>query len=280
MEIQPAVHRHLARYILVTPVTVCGNGHPYSRGDDETVVSAFERSQRRIVSMSPAHRAHPLAQAIEEAARIFGPEVTAAALLVAAVEAASVRSPTPSRSFRRKLWTTLAVIAFAALAGVVVFGGGRESRDAAALLSAPANAAPSSAAPASAVEPAIAVAAPATPEPERVIEADVAPPSKSQRAMDATTTTLATAEPTGQSTSTLKEPRKASRERASRDDRRNAPRRVGFTDAYAAQTTKTKKATTVAQTQNAPAPAKDPNCKVLLPDNVFMSHHDQFRCFR
>jgi hypothetical protein len=227
--------------------------------------------------MSPAYRAHPLAQAIEEAARIFGPEVTAAALLVAAVEAASVRSTTPSRSFRRKPWTTLAVIAFAALAGVVVFGGGRESRDAAALLSAPANAAPSSAAPASAVEPAIAVAAPATPEPERVIEADVAPPSKSQRAMDATTTTttLATAEPTGQSTSTLKE-RKASRERASR----NAPRRVGFTDAHAAQTTKTKKATTVAQTQNAPAPAKDPNCKVFLPDNVFMSHHDQFRCFR
>jgi hypothetical protein len=202
--------------------------------------------------MSPAYRAHPLAQAIEEAARIFGPEVTAAALLVAAVEAASVRSPTPSRSFRRKLWTTLAVIAFAALAGAVVFGGGRESRDAAALLSAP-----------------------ATPEPERVIEADVAPPSKSQRAMDATTTTLATAEPTGQST-TLEERRKASRERASR----NAPRRVGFTDAHAAQTTKTKKATTVAQTQNAPAPAKDPNCKVFLPDNVFMSHHDQFRCFR
>jgi hypothetical protein len=225
--------------------------------------------------MSPAYRAHPLAQAIEEAARIFGPEVTAAALLVAAVEAASVRSTTPSRSFRRKPWTTLAVIAFAALAGAVVFGGGRESRDAAALLSAPANAAPSSAAPASAVEPAIAVAAPAVLEPERVIEADVAPPSKSQRAMDATTTTttLATAEPTGQSTSTLKE-RKASRERASRDDRRNV------TDAYAAQTTKTKKTTTVAQTENAPAPAKDPNCKVFLPDNVFMSHHDQFRCFR
>ena len=233
--------------------------------------------------MSPAYRAHPLAQAIEEAARIFGPEVTAAALL-AAVEAASVRSTTPSRSFRRKLWTMLAVIAFAALAGAVLFGGGRESRDAAALASAPANAAPSSAATASAVEPAIAVAAPAAPEPERVIEADVAPPSNSQRAMDTTTTTttttLATAEPTGQSTSTLKERRKASRERASRDDRRNAPRRVGFTDAYAAQTTKTKKATTVAQTQNAPAPAKDPNCKVFLPDNVFISHHDQFRCFR
>ena len=38
-------------YILVTPVTVCGNGHPYSRGDDETVVSAFERLER-IISMS------------------------------------------------------------------------------------------------------------------------------------------------------------------------------------------------------------------------------------
>ena len=53
-----------------------------------------------------------------------------------------------------------------------------------------------------------------------------------------------------------------------------------FTDAYAAQTTKTKKATAVAQTQNAPAPAKDPNCKAFLPDNVFTSHHDQFRFFR
>jgi hypothetical protein len=74
--------------------------------------------------------------------------------------------------------------------------------------------------------------------------------------------------------------RKASRERPSRDDRRNAPRRVGFTDAYAAQTTKTKKVTTVAQTQNAPAPAKDPNCKLFLPDNIFTSHHDQFRCFQ
>jgi len=225
--------------------------------------------------MSPAYRADSLAQALEEAARIFGPEVTAAALL-AAIEVVSARSAAPPRSFRRKLWTTLAVIAFATLAGAVVFGGGREAREHATLLSAPAKAAPSSAAQASAVEPAIAVAAPAASEPERVIEADVAPPSKSQRAMDATTTTLATAEPTGQSTSTLEERRKASRERASRDDRRNAPRR----DAYAAQTTKTKKATTVAQTRNAPAPAKDPNCKVFLPDNVFTSHHDQFRCFQ
>src|SRR5262245_2530386 len=210
--------------------------------------------------MSQAYRAHPLAQAVEEAVRIFGPEVTAAALL-AAVEAAPVRSTTPSCSFRRKPWTTLAVIAFAALTIAVVFGGGRESRDDAALLSAPANAAPSSAAPALAVEPAIAVAAPAAPEPEHVIEADIAPPSKSQRAMDATTTTLATAEPTSRSTSTLRDRRKASPERASRDDRRSAPRRV-------------------AQTQNAPAPAKDPNCNVFLPDNVFMSHHDQFHCFR
>jgi hypothetical protein len=220
--------------------------------------------------MSPAYRADPLAQAIEEAARIFGPEVTAAALL-AAVEVASVRSTTPSRSFRRKLWTTLAVIAFATLAGAVVFGGSRESRDDAALLSAPANASPSGEVPASAVEPAIAAPAQAAPEHERLIEANIAPP---------TTTTLATAEPASQSTSTLKERRKASRGRASRDDRRNAPRRVGFTDAYTAQTIKTKKATTVAQTQNAPAPAKDPNCKVFLPDNIFTSHHDQFRCFQ
>jgi hypothetical protein len=96
---------------------------------------------------------------------------------------ASVRSTTPSRSFRRKLWTTLAVIAFATLAGAVVFGGSRESRDDAALLSAPANAAPSGGAPASAVEAAIAAPAQAAPEHERVIEADIAPP---------TTTTLAT----------------------------------------------------------------------------------------
>ncbi len=220
--------------------------------------------------MSPAYRADALAQAIEEAARIFGPEVAAAALL-AAVEVASVRSSTPSRSFRRKLWTTLAVIAFATLAGAAVFGGGREHRDDAALLSAPANAAPSGAAPALAVEPAIAVPAPAAPASERVIEAEVAP---------LTTTTLATAEPTGQSTFAFKERRMASRERASRDDRRKAPRRVGFTDASAAQTTTTKKATAVAQTRNAPAPAKDPNCKVFLPDNIFTSHHDQFRCFQ
>jgi hypothetical protein len=225
--------------------------------------------------MAPTYRADSLAQVIEEGVRIFGPEVTAAALL-AAVAAAPVRSTTqraapsiaskfghfcPSHSFRRKLWTTFAVIAFAAFAGAIVFGGGRESRDDAALLSAPANAAPSSAAPASAVEPTIAVAAPAAPEPERVIETDVAPPSKSQRAMHATTATLATAEPTSRSPSTLKDRRKASPERASRDDRRSAPRRV-------------------VQTQNAPAPPTDPNCKVFLPDNVFMSHHDQFHCFR
>ena len=202
--------------------------------------------------MSQVYRAHSPAQAIGEA-------VVIAAALLAAVEAAPVPSTTPSRGIfkaedavRRKPWTALAVIAFAALAGAVVFGGGGESRDHTS---------------ASAVEPAIEGAAPAGPAPERVTEADPAPSSESQRATDATTTT-------GQSTSTSKDWRKASRERASRDDRRNV------TDAYAAQTTKTKKATTVAQTRNAPAPAKDPNCKVFLPDNVFMSHHDQFRCFR
>src|SRR4029077_8692696 len=110
--------------------------------------------------MSQAYRAYSPAQAIEEA-------VVIAAALLAAVEAPPVRSTTPSPSSGHKLWTTLAVIAFATLAGAVVFGGGRT---------------PSSVAPPSAAEPAIAVAAPAAPEPERVIAADVAPPS--QRAMD------------------------------------------------------------------------------------------------
>ena len=200
--------------------------------------------------MSQVYRAHSPAQVLGEA-------VVIAAALLAAVEAASVPSTTPSRGIfkaedaaRRKPWTTLAVIAFAALAGAVVFGGG-ESRD----HTLPVNAALSSAA--SVVERAIEGAAGAAPAPERVTEADPAPSSESQRATDAT-----------------KDWRKASRERASRNDRRNV------LDAYAAQTTKTKKATTVAQTRNAPAPAKDPNCNVFLPDNVFMSHHDQFRCFR
>jgi hypothetical protein len=205
--------------------------------------------------MSQVYRAHSPAQVIGEA-------VVIAAALLAAVEAAPV-STTPSRAedaVRRKPWTTLAVIAFAALAGAVVFGGG-ESRD----HTLPVNAALSRAA--SVVEAAIEGAAGAAPAPERVTEADPAPSSESQRATDATT---------GQSTSTSKDWRKASRERASRNDGRN----VTDAYAYAAQTTKTKKATTVAQTRNAPAPAKDPNCNVFLPDNVFMSHHDQFRCFR
>src|SRR5262249_48354020 len=111
--------------------------------------------------MASTYRADSLAQVIEEGVRIFGPEVTAAALL-AAVAATPVRSTTqraakstasgfgyfyPSRNFRRKLWTTLAVIAFVAFAGAVVFGGGRESRDDAASPIAPVNAASSSAAP-------------------------------------------------------------------------------------------------------------------------------------
>ena len=210
--------------------------------------------------MSQVYRAHSPAQVIGEA-------VVIAAALLAAVEAAPVPSTTPSRGIfkaedavRRKPWTTLAVIAFAALAGAVVFGGGGESRD----HTLPVNAALSSAA--SVVEPAIEGAAGAAPAPERVTEADPAPSSESQRATDATTTT-------GQSST----PRIGERHRAS-----VPPAMTGATslDAYAAQTTKTKKATTVAQTRNAPAPAKDPNCNVFLPDNVFMSHHDQFRCFR
>ena len=79
--------------------------------------------------MSQVYRAHSPAQAIEEA-------VVIAAALLAAVQAAPVPSTTPSRGIfkaedavRRKPWTTLAVIAFAALAGAVVFGGGGESRD-------------------------------------------------------------------------------------------------------------------------------------------------------
>ena len=238
---------------------------PYSHAQ-----SCARSNESQRISMSLAYRAHPLAQAIEEAARIFGPEVTAAALL-AAVEAATVRSTTP----------------VAQLPSQAVDDAGhhrlRRARRRGRLRRRPRVPGPRRVAERARQcspikrSPGVAGRArdcgcpPAAPEPERVIEADVAPP---------TTTTLATAEPTGQSTSTLKERRKASRERASRDDRRNAPRRVGFTDANAAQTTKTKKATTVAQSQNTPAPAKDPNCKVLLPDNVFMSHHDQFRCFR
>ena len=188
--------------------------------------------------MSPAYRAHSLAQTIEEAVRILGPEVTAAALL-AVVRAAPVRPTTqraepstaskfgyfcPSRSLRRKLWTTLAVIAFAALAGAVVSGGGREPRDDAASPSAPVNAVSSSevpTVPASAIEPATAARSSPPESPKAACEGDTldgkciaaeaaaarqrpspnasptdaAPPSKSQRATDATTTTPATNPP-------------------------------------------------------------------------------------
>ena len=134
-----------------------------------------------------------------------------AAALLAAVEAAPVPSTTPSRGIfkaedavRRKPWTTLAVIAFAALAGAVVFGGGGKSREphvAGAPSMQPYQAT------ASAVERAIAGAAPAAPAPERVTEADLAPSSKSQRA---TRPRLATAEPTGQSPSRIGERHRAS----------------------------------------------------------------------
>ena len=200
--------------------------------------------------MSQVYRAHSPAQVLGEA-------VVIAAALLAAVEAASVPSTTPSRGIfkaedaaRRKPWTTLAVIAFAALAGAVVFGGGefgttrcrsmqpyqaRHRWWSERLRGLPGR----------------------RPRPNASQRQTQRRRLSSQRATDAT-----------------KDWRKASRERASRNDRRNV------LDAYAAQTTKTKKATTVAQTRNAPAPAKDPNCNVFLPDNVFMSHHDQFRCFR
>ena len=62
--------------------------------------------------------------------------IAAALALLAAVQAAPVPSTTPSRGIfkaedavRRKPWTALAVIAFAALAGATVFGGGSYSRD-------------------------------------------------------------------------------------------------------------------------------------------------------
>jgi hypothetical protein len=75
-----------------------------------------------------------------------------------------------------------------------------------------------------------AAAAPAAPKPERVAETAAAPPSKSQRAADAAATvpaaaaiaTPAAAEPAVQSTSAPKERQKASRDHASRDERRSA----------------------------------------------------------
>jgi hypothetical protein len=66
-------------------------------------------------------------------------------------------------------------------------------------------------------------AASPAPKPERVAQADAAPPpSESQRASGAVVTAPATAEPVVQSPSASKERRKASRERASRDERRSA----------------------------------------------------------
>src|SRR5262245_47655176 len=80
-----------------------------------------------------------------------------------------------------------------------------------------------------------AAAAPPAPKPERVAEADAAPPSKSQRATDAAAlapvaaaTAPAAAEPAVQSSSAFNERRKASRDRASRDERRSA--RVASSD--------------------------------------------------
>jgi hypothetical protein len=57
----------------------------------------------------------------------------------------------------------------------------------------------------------------------------------------------------------------------------------GLTDAYAAtKTTKAKKPPTAAFAQAAApkAPAKDPMCKVLVPDNQFGSQREHYRCFR
>ena len=79
-----------------------------------------------------------------------------------------------------------------------------------------------------------AAAAPPAPKPERVAEAEAAPPSKSQRATDAAAaapavaTAPAAAEPAVQSSFASKERQKASRDRASRDDRRSV--RVASSD--------------------------------------------------
>jgi hypothetical protein len=53
----------------------------------------------------------------------------------------------------------------------------------------------------------------------------------------------------------------------------------GFADAYAAKPTKAKKTTVVAQATQR-APAKDPMCKVLAPDNLLGSQRDHHRCWR
>src|SRR4029077_634830 len=136
---------------------LCDACHSVTQRPSTIVVERVRTIAKEIISMSQVYRAHSPAQAIEEAVVI-----AAALALLAAVQAAPVPSTTPSRGIfkaedavRRKLWTALAVIAFAALAGAAVFGGGGESRDHTLLV----NAALSSAAPASAVEPAIAGAA-------------------------------------------------------------------------------------------------------------------------
>jgi hypothetical protein len=58
----------------------------------------------------------------------------------------------------------------------------------------------------------------------------------------------------------------------------------GITDACAAtKTTKAKSVMTARAQAVAPAPkasAKDPMCKVLLPDNQFGSQRDRYGCYR
>jgi hypothetical protein len=58
----------------------------------------------------------------------------------------------------------------------------------------------------------------------------------------------------------------------------------GFTDAYAAtKATKAKKpppTAAFAQAAAPKAPAKDPMCKVLVPDNQFGSQREHYRCFK
>ena len=207
--------------------------------------------------MSQVYRAHSPAQVLGEA-------VVIAAALLAAVEAAPVPSTTPSRGSSRPKMRSVA-------------SRGRRSP------SSPSPRSPARSSSAAAASPGTTRCRSMQPyqarrrwwsERLRGLPGRRPRPNASQRQTQRRRLSLSAHRTRPRPPVNSKDWRKASHERASRNDRRNV------LDAYAAQTTKTKKATTVAQTRNAPAPAKDPNCNVFLPDNVFMSHHDQFRCFR
>ena len=77
--------------------------------------------------MSQVYRAHSPAQVIGEAGALR-PSHSRGSAGRGRSGACSLYDAFAARWVRRKPWTTLAVIAFAALAGAVVFGGGGESR--------------------------------------------------------------------------------------------------------------------------------------------------------